>query len=202
MSRLYDSQQLFAGHAVIALQFGQTASTAGDHLFLLTLNLRQDSPNPETIGIVVKDERIPIWKRHDGRRREGILQPIHHLLTAQLLWPLSVTLPVCFPITSVIPLIEQSVPVFDDADGDCACIHEKSSEMYVLLMTKFDCPEMTQYGQQDSKIQLLTSCFPSGDIFLWSSWCFPWFCLKHLVVKPVAFFASDCTDITALVDWA
>ena len=29
--------------------------------------------------------------------------------------------------------------------------------MYILLMTKFDCPEMTLYGQQDSKIQLLTN---------------------------------------------
>ena len=39
---------------------------------------------------------------------------------------------------------------------ETGCIHEKSSEMYVLLMTEFDCPQMTPCGQQDPKIQLLT----------------------------------------------
>lgn len=75
---LYDRQQLFADHAVIALRFGQTATIVRDHLFFLILNLQQDSPNPETTGISVKDEGS--WKRQDGRRREGILQLIHRLL--------------------------------------------------------------------------------------------------------------------------
>ena len=40
---------------------------------------------------------------------------------------------------------------------DKGFIYEKNFKMYISLWPEFDCPEVTQCGWQDIKIQLLTN---------------------------------------------